>query len=226
MSEAELRARLALGDAPIVLTGRREAAAQEPRAAARTPSRRVENRRRCSWPRVSQPLHAAELESRAGARVRFLAWVDDRALDGLYRAATCFVLPSLAEGFGLPVLEAMIRGTPVACSDIPVLPRSPATRRSTSTRSTRARSPTRSSAPLPMTHSVAKSAPSAPSEHDRSAGALRQRRRSPVTSAQPGREGEDFECAVVDCEPSRWPVTVEKRPAQTRRSSDRLSMRF
>ncbi len=63
----------------------------------------------------------AELKQRAGERVRFLGWVDDRTLDGLYRAATCFVLPSLAEGFGLPVLEAMARGTPVACSDISAL---------------------------------------------------------------------------------------------------------
>jgi glycosyltransferase involved in cell wall biosynthesis len=63
-----------------------------------------------------------ELRRAAGERVRFLGWVDDRVLDGLYRAATCFVLPSLAEGFGLPVLEAMLRGTPVACSRISALP--------------------------------------------------------------------------------------------------------
>ncbi len=39
----------------------------------------------------------------------------------LYRGALCLVLPSLAEGFGLPVIESMICGTPVACSDLPVL---------------------------------------------------------------------------------------------------------
>ena len=50
--------------------------------------------------------------------MRFLGWVDDEELEGLYRAATCFVFPSLAEGFGLPVLEAMVRGVPVACSRI------------------------------------------------------------------------------------------------------------
>jgi glycosyltransferase involved in cell wall biosynthesis len=55
-------------------------------------------------------------------RVRLLGWVDDALLDGLYRAAECFVFPSLAEGFGLPVLEAMIRGTPVACSNTTSLP--------------------------------------------------------------------------------------------------------
>jgi glycosyltransferase involved in cell wall biosynthesis len=38
-------------------------------------------------------------------------------LEGLYRAATAFVFPSLYEGFGLPVLEAMTRGVPVACSN-------------------------------------------------------------------------------------------------------------
>ena len=59
-----------------------------------------------------------ELRRRAGERVRFLGWVDNETLEGLYRAATCLVFPSLAEGFGLPVLEAMLRGTPVACSQI------------------------------------------------------------------------------------------------------------
>ncbi len=61
---------------------------------------------------------------RAGAeeRVRFLGWVSDSELEGLYRAATCLAFPSLAEGFGLPVLEAMIRGLPVACSDATSLP--------------------------------------------------------------------------------------------------------
>jgi glycosyltransferase involved in cell wall biosynthesis len=55
-------------------------------------------------------------------RVRFPLWVSDDELDALYSEATCFVLPSLIEGFGLPVLEAMARGVPVACSDRPALP--------------------------------------------------------------------------------------------------------
>jgi glycosyltransferase involved in cell wall biosynthesis len=51
------------------------------------------------------------------ADTRFLGWVPHEELDGLYRASTCFVFPSLYEGFGLPVLEAMARGVPVASSD-------------------------------------------------------------------------------------------------------------
>jgi glycosyltransferase involved in cell wall biosynthesis len=54
--------------------------------------------------------------------VRFLGWMNGRDLEGLYRAATCFVHPSLKEGFGLPVLEAMRRGVPVACSRASSLP--------------------------------------------------------------------------------------------------------
>ena len=50
-------------------------------------------------------------------QTRFLPWVSSEELEGLYRAATAFVFPSLYEGFGLPVLEAMSRGVPVACSD-------------------------------------------------------------------------------------------------------------
>jgi glycosyltransferase involved in cell wall biosynthesis len=48
---------------------------------------------------------------------RFLGWLAPEELEGLFRASTCFVFPSLYEGFGLPVLEAMARGVPVASSD-------------------------------------------------------------------------------------------------------------
>ncbi len=54
--------------------------------------------------------------------MRFLDWISDDDLNGLYRAADCFVLPSRIEGFGLPVLEAMRHGTPVACSNRTALP--------------------------------------------------------------------------------------------------------
>jgi glycosyltransferase involved in cell wall biosynthesis len=64
----------------------------------------------------------AELRQRAGDRVQVAGWVDDSTLEGLYRVATCLAFPSLAEGFGLPVLEAMRRGVPVACSNASSLP--------------------------------------------------------------------------------------------------------
>jgi glycosyltransferase involved in cell wall biosynthesis len=54
-------------------------------------------------------------------RVRFPEWLQDEQLEGLYACAEAFVLPSLIEGFGLPVIEAMLRGVPVACSDVPTL---------------------------------------------------------------------------------------------------------
>jgi glycosyltransferase involved in cell wall biosynthesis len=65
--------------------------------------------------------HEDELRRRAAAlgverNTRFLGWIDDAELEGLYACAACFVFPSLSEGFGLPVLEAMSRGVPVACS--------------------------------------------------------------------------------------------------------------
>jgi glycosyltransferase involved in cell wall biosynthesis len=63
-----------------------------------------------------------ELRARAAElglveETRFLGWVPGGELEGLYRSSTCFVFPSLYEGFGLPILEAMARGVPVACSN-------------------------------------------------------------------------------------------------------------
>jgi glycosyltransferase involved in cell wall biosynthesis len=66
-------------------------------------------------------LQALARELGIQERVRFLGWISEADLEELYRVAACFVLPTLREGFGLPVLEAMARRLPVACSDIPVL---------------------------------------------------------------------------------------------------------
>ena len=52
-------------------------------------------------------------------RVRHLGWIDDTELGRRYGAATVVVIPSLHEGFGLPVIEAMQLGVPVVASDIP-----------------------------------------------------------------------------------------------------------
>jgi glycosyltransferase involved in cell wall biosynthesis len=55
-------------------------------------------------------------------RVHFTGYVTDRQLAACYRCATAFVFPSLYEGFGLPALEAMSHGVPMACSDAGSLP--------------------------------------------------------------------------------------------------------
>jgi len=54
--------------------------------------------------------------------VRHLGYVDDAHLPALYRGASAFIYPSLYEGFGLPPLEAMAAGTPVAVSRLTSLP--------------------------------------------------------------------------------------------------------
>jgi len=55
-------------------------------------------------------------------RVIFPGWVAGEDLPALYSAAEAFVYPSLYEGFGLPVLEALACGTPAVCSDTSSLP--------------------------------------------------------------------------------------------------------
>jgi glycosyltransferase involved in cell wall biosynthesis len=67
--------------------------------------------------RYQEQLRARAAELGVSADTRFLDWMPPDKLEALYRAATAFVFPSLYEGFGLPVLEAMTRGVPVACSN-------------------------------------------------------------------------------------------------------------
>ena len=57
-----------------------------------------------------------------GDKVKFLDFVSDEDLPSFYKNAICFVLPSLYEGFGLPVLEAMKYGCPVITSNVSSLP--------------------------------------------------------------------------------------------------------
>jgi glycosyltransferase involved in cell wall biosynthesis len=64
-------------------------------------------------------LAEAELH---GERVRVVGFVDDADLPLAYRNAALFAMPSLYEGFGLPVLEAMACGVPVVCSNTSSLP--------------------------------------------------------------------------------------------------------
>lgn len=54
--------------------------------------------------------------------VRFPGFVSDQELIALYQMATCLVFPSLYEGFGLPVVEAMMAGCPVITSTTSSLP--------------------------------------------------------------------------------------------------------
>jgi glycosyltransferase involved in cell wall biosynthesis len=126
MTERDVRARFDLGERRIVLS----LSAMRPHknlarligALARIPAE--------SRPLLVLPgyptWHERELRERAAsagvaADVRFPGWVSGAEVEGLWAIADGFVFPSLYEGFGLPVLEAMARSLPVACSDIPAL---------------------------------------------------------------------------------------------------------
>jgi glycosyltransferase involved in cell wall biosynthesis len=120
-----LRARLGLGDAPVLLT-----------VNAALPHKNLDRLLRAlplmdAAPMLVMTGHAGRHTDRLRAlaaelgiaeRVRMTGWLEDADLEGLYRLAAAFVYPSLHEGFGIPVLEAMHRGVPTACSNVTSLP--------------------------------------------------------------------------------------------------------
>jgi len=61
-------------------------------------------------------------EENLGAYVKILGYIPDRAVRDLYRIATVFVFPSYCEGFGLPLVEAMSSGLPIAAASGGALP--------------------------------------------------------------------------------------------------------
>lgn len=125
--EPELRERLGLGDGPFVL-------ATSARRGHKNLGRLLEafaKLRHEPAPSLVLPGYAtgaepelAEQIDRLGlaGRVHLLGWISEADLDGLYTAAELLAFPSLAEGFGLPVLEAMQHGTPVATSNLSSMP--------------------------------------------------------------------------------------------------------
>lgn len=78
----------------------------------------------CTGRIAGEPRRVSALAEQAGLRaerVRDLGFVPEDDLPRLMRAARLLVFPSLFEGFGLPVIEAMAAGSPVACAAIPPL---------------------------------------------------------------------------------------------------------
>lgn len=85
---------------------------------------------RRQWPLIltgykgwqSEAIHARIKDAERHGWARYLGFLPAEDLPGLYAGARLFAFPSLYEGFGLPVLEAMSSGVPVVCSDSSSLP--------------------------------------------------------------------------------------------------------
>jgi glycosyltransferase involved in cell wall biosynthesis len=67
-------------------------------------------------------IHAAAAETPCAGEIVFPGFVPGDLLPHLYAGADLFMFPSLYEGFGIPVLEAMATGVPVACADTSSMP--------------------------------------------------------------------------------------------------------
>jgi glycosyltransferase involved in cell wall biosynthesis len=126
--EPELRARLGLGAGPVILTVSAKRVNKNLARLIQALPAVLER-----WPDATLVLpgnptpHERELQSLAAEfevsdSVAFPPYVEATDLEGLYALASCFVFASINEGFGLPVLEAMRRGTPVACARASALP--------------------------------------------------------------------------------------------------------
>ena len=56
------------------------------------------------------------------SNIKFVPYIDQADLVGIYKNAKAFIFPSIYEGFGIPLLEAMKCGTPILCSNATCLP--------------------------------------------------------------------------------------------------------
>jgi glycosyltransferase involved in cell wall biosynthesis len=123
MDEAEVRRRLDLGDRQVVLCVSQKRTHKNLAALVRA---MADLDAVLVLPGSPTPYERElrDLAHRLGVadRVRFPEWLEEAELEGLYRVAACFALPSFEEGFGLPAHEAMGRGVPVCCSDASSLP--------------------------------------------------------------------------------------------------------
>ena len=125
LSESEVRRRLALGDRTVLLS-----------LSAKRPHKNLDALLEGLATLESRPVlviagyptaYEEHLRRRAHELgldddVRWPGWLEPAELEGLWAITAGFVFPSLYEGFGLPVLEAMARGVPVACSNASSLP--------------------------------------------------------------------------------------------------------
>lgn len=126
--ERELRDRLQLGAGPIVLSVSAKKVHKNLRrlieAMAIVADRVPEAVLVIPGNPTTHEQELRELASRLGIaeNVAFPAYVDAADLEGLYAISRCFVFSSINEGFGIPILEAMRRRVPVACSRASALP--------------------------------------------------------------------------------------------------------